>query len=324
MDPTSVPVRIVFLDRETLSPETILREPGFPHTLKVYSRTALDDVAERIADAEIVITNKVRLSAEAISAAPRLRFVAVAATGYDVVDVTACKERGIVVSNIRGYAETTVPEHVFALVLALRRSLVAYNEAVARGRWQEAKQFCFFDYPIRDLAGSTLGIIGRGALGQATARIGRALGMTVEFAGRKGATGTEDGRVPFDEFLATTDVVSLHCPLTPETRGLIGDAEFDRMKRRPLLINASRGGLVDEEALGRALDEGRISGAGFDVTMPEPPPTDSPLMRLVGRPDFILTPHVAWASREAIQTLADQLVDLLEAFQVGQPRNRVA
>jgi glycerate dehydrogenase len=324
MEQSTEPVRIVFLDRETLSPETRLREPAFPHTWTTYARTAPEEVVERIADAEIVIINKVRLNAAAIAAAERLRFIAVAATGYDAVDVAACKERGIIVSNIRGYAETTVPEHVFALVLALRRSLLAYRDAVARGRWQEAKQFCFFDYPIRDLSGSKLGIVGRGALGQATGRIGNALGMKVQFAGRKGAAEAGDGRVPFDEFLATSDVVSLHCPLTPETRGLIGDSEFAKMARQPLLINASRGGLVDEEALGRALDAGMIAGAGFDVTMPEPPPIDSPLMKLVGRPNFILTPHVAWASREAIQALADQLIDLVEAFQRGSPHNRVA
>jgi glycerate dehydrogenase len=317
------PVRIVFLDRETLSMETRLREPAFPHTWTTYPRTAPEEVVERIRDAEIVILNKVPVNAAAIAAAENLRFIAVAATGHNSVDVAACKERGIVVSNIRGYAETTVPEHVFSMVLALRRSLLAYRDAVARGRWQEARQFCFFDYPIRDLAGTTLGIVGRGALGQATARIGAALGMKVQFAGRKGATEAGEGRVPFEEFLATSDVISLHCPLTPETRGLIGDEEFAKMERRPLLINASRGGLVDEEALGRALDAGMISGAGFDVTMPEPPPMDSPLMKLVGRWNFILTPHVAWASREAIQTLADQLMDLVDAFQKGSPRNRV-
>ena len=315
--------RIVFLDRQTLSPETVLRAPAFPHRFDMHDRTRPEEVAGRIADADIIITNKVRITAADIAAAPRLRFIAVAATGYDVIDVPACVARGIMVSNVRGYAVTTVPEHVFALVLALRRSLFGYRQAVARGRWQEAAQFCFFDYPIRDLAGSMLGVVGSGALGQATARLGAALGMNVQFAGRKSDTGTE-GRVPFETFLATSDVVTLHCPLNAETRGMIGDGEFAQMARRPLLINVGRGGLVDEHALARAFERDLIASAAFDVTSPEPPAMDSPLMRLLQRPNFILTPHVAWASREAIQILADQLIGLIEAFRAGSPINRVA
>ncbi len=316
-------LRIVFLDRATLSPETRWRPPGFPHVLEVHDHTRPDEVAAGIAEADIVITNKVRINAESLATASRLRMIAVAATGYDVIDTAACKARGIVVSNIRGYAGITVPEHVFALVLALRRSLFAYRDAVARGRWQESGQFCFFDFPICDLAGSTLGIVGRGALGQATARIGAALGMQVQFAGRKGEASAEDGRVPFKTFLASSDVISLHCPLTAETRNLLGAAEFELMERRPILINVGRGGLVDEYALTQALNKNQIAAAGFDVTAPEPPPADSPLMQLLDRPNFILTPHIAWASREAIQALADQVIDLIEAFHSGAPRNRV-
>lgn len=320
--PDGPPLHIVFLDRETLRPDTVLRPPRFPHELTSYPRTAPDDVASRIAEADIVITNKVRLTADAIAAAPRLRFVAVAATGYDVVDVAACRARGIAVSNIRGYARTSVPEHVFALIFALRRSLVAYREAVIAGRWQRAGQFCFFDYPIDDLAGSTLGVVGRGELGQAVGRIGEALGMRVQFAARRGEA-PADGRVPFETLLATSDVISLHCPLTPQTRGLIGPAEFAAMARRPLLINTARGGLVQEDALAAALDAGQIAGLGFDVASAEPPAADHPLMRLASRPNVILTPHVAWASRQAVQALADQLIDNLEAFAAGAPRNLV-
>jgi glycerate dehydrogenase len=318
----TTPVKIVLLDRDTLRPETTLRRVNFVHDLESHDRTAPDQTAIRIADAEIVITNKVRLTREAISAAPRLRMVAVAATGYDCVDIEACRERGIVVSNIRNYARNTVPEHVFAMIFALRRSLFAYRDAVLAGRWQEAGQFCFFDYPIRDLAGSTLGVIGGGALGSQVGAMGRALGMQVLFSGRKGEAAAED-RTPFETVLATSDVITLHCPLNDQTRGLIGDAEFAAMSRKPLLINTGRGGLVDEEALVRALDSGAIAGAGFDVTTPEPPPHDNPLMRLGARPNFILTPHVAWASTEAVQALADQLIENIEAFQAGEPRNRV-
>lgn len=315
-------LKIVFLDAATLSPSTVLRRPDFPHEFAAYARTAPEEVQARVADADIVITNKVKLNAETIAAAPKLRFIAAAATGYDNIDIEACKARGIVVSNIRGYAMTTVPEHVFALIFALRRSLVAYRDAVRAGRWQEAGQFCFFDYPIRDLAGSTLGIVGGGALGSEVARIAQAFGMNVLFAGRKGEAPGE-GKAAFETVLARSDVITLHCPLNPQTRGLLSDAEFAAMTRRPILINTARGGLVDEAALARALDQGLIAGAGFDVATPEPPPADHPLMTLASRPNFILTPHVAWASDEAVQALADQVTDNLEAFAAGAPKNRV-
>ena len=316
-------LKIVFLDAATLSPSTVLRRPDFAHAFVAHDRTAPDEVAARVADADIVITNKVKLTEETIAKAERLRFVAVAATGYDNVDLEACKARGVVVSNVRGYATTTVPEHVFALTFALRRSLVAYRDAVRDGRWQAAGQFCFFDYPIRDLAGSTLGIVGGGALGSEVARIARAFGMKVLLSGRKGEPPGE-GRTAFDEVLARSDVITLHCPLNVRTRGLISDGEFAAMVRRPILINTARGGLVDEAALGRALDAGLIAGAGFDVATIEPPPPDHPLMGLTGRPNVILTPHVAWASDEAVQALADQVTDNLEAFAAGAPKNRLA
>lgn len=314
--------RIVMLDRETLPPQTVLRAPEFHHVWEAYDRTAPDQVSSRIAGADIVITNKVRLTGEAIAQAPNLRLIAVAATGYDCVDLGACRARRVAVSNIRDYARTTVPEHVFALIFALRRSLVAYRDAVLAGRWQAAGQFCFFDYPIRDLAGSTLGVIGGGVLGSQVAAVGRALGMQVLLADRKGEPARQ-GRTPFETVMAASDVITLHCPLNAQTRNLIGDAEFAAMARKPLLINTGRGGLVDEEALGRALDSGAIAGAGFDVASVEPPPSDHPLMKLAGRPNVILTPHIAWASTEATQALADQLIDNIEAFAAGAPRNRV-
>lgn len=315
--------RIVFLDRETLSPETELRRPAFPHQWIEYERTAPDDVAERCAEATIVILNKVPLRQAVIERSPRLRLVAVAATGTDVVDVKACAERGIAVSNIRSYAVNTVPEHTFALILALRRSIVAYRDSVRAGRWQEAGQFCYFDHPIRDLAGSTLGVIGDGALGRSVADLGRAFGMKVLFAAYKGSSGMGPLYTPFDEVMRISDVITLHSPLLPETRNMIAAREFAMMERRPLLVNTARGGLVDEAALRDALVAGQVAGAGFDVVTEEPPSPDHPLMRLLDLPNFILTPHVAWASQEAIQGLADQLIDNIEAFQAGAPRNLV-
>ncbi|MBQ0822233.1 D-2-hydroxyacid dehydrogenase [Microvirga sp. HBU67558] len=316
--------RIVVLDRDTLPEDITLRAFSFPHELVAIARTKPEEVAERIRDADIVITNKVPVRREAIGDARNLRLVAIAATGTDVVDVAACAERRIGVTNIRNYAVNTVPEHTFALILALRRSLVAYHDSVRAGRWQETGQFCYFDYPIRDLAGSTLGIIGDGVLGRAVADLGHAFGMKVLFSDYKGTTGMGPLYTPFEQVLRESDVITLHSPLMPSTRNMISTDEFAMMARRPLLINTARGGLVDEIALERALRERQVSGAGFDVVTTEPPPPDHPLMRLLDLPNFILTPHVAWASHEAVQGLADQLVDNIEAFERGQPTNMVA
>lgn len=315
--------RVVFLDRDTLAPQVRLRPIAFPHELIVHARTAPEETVARIRDAEIVITNKVRLTAEVIAQAGALRLVAVAATGTDNVDLAACRARGITVCNIRGYATRSVPEHTFALIFALRRNLLAYRDAARAGRWAEAGTFCFFDYPIRDLAGSTLGIIGAGSLGQAVAAVGRALGMRVLFAAHKGRADMGALYTPFEDVLEQSDVITLHCPLNAVTRNMIGAAEFARMARRPLLINTARGGLVDEAALVAALEQGQISGAGFDVATQEPMPADHPFQKLMGRSDFILTPHVAWASDEAMQGLADQLIGNIEAWQRGAPRNVV-
>ncbi|WP_341685857.1 D-2-hydroxyacid dehydrogenase [Limnohabitans sp.] len=316
-------MNIVFLDSDTISPETTLRSPAFAHQWHQYDRTTSDQAAERIADADIVIVNKVKLSAETLAKAPHLKLIAVAATGTDNIDLAACQQRGIVVSNVRNYAKHTVPEHTFALIFALRRSICAYRDAVKAGRWQEAAQFCFFDHPIRDLAGSTLGIIGDGVLGQAVATIGRALGMRVLFSAHKGRSGQGRLYTPFEDVLKQSDILTLHCPLNANTRNMIGAPEFAQMARKPLLINTGRGGLVDEAAVGPALKAGQIAGAAFDVTSVEPPPIDHPFMALLDRPDFILTPHVAWASAQAIQALADQLIDNIEAFVAGAPVNTV-
>jgi glycerate dehydrogenase len=321
--PSPPPARIVMLDRDTLPPSTVLRSPNFPHELATYERTRPDEVAARIADAHIVITNKVPVRRDSLESARHLKLVAVAATGTDMVDIAACAERSVSVCNVRNYAVHTVPEHTFALLLALRRSIVAYHESVRRGRWAEAGQFCYFDYPIRDLAGSTLGIIGDGVLGRAVAEIAKAFGMSVLFAAYKGTSGMGPLYTPFEEVLRVSDVLTLHSPLLPSTRNMIARPEFAAMERRPLLVNTARGGLVDEDALAEALLGGRISGAAFDVLTAEPPRPDHPFLKLLDRPDFILTPHVAWASQEAIQGLADQLIGNIEAFWNGTPRNLV-
>ncbi|MFO1128812.1 MAG: D-2-hydroxyacid dehydrogenase [Rhodospirillales bacterium] len=321
MTPTAA--SIVFLDRDTLSPDITLRPPAFPHTWTDYPATRPDQVVAHAAEADIVISNKVPLRRGELERLPRLKMIAVAATGYDMFDIACCRERGIVVANVRGYSTASVAEHTFALILALKRNLVAYGEAVRAHRWEKAPQFAILDYPISDLAGGRLGIIGKGSLGEAVAGLGRAFGMTPVFAARKAASVAQPPYTPWEEVLATSDVISLHCPLTAETRGLIAWPEFLAMKRRPLLINTARGGIVDEADLGRALKEGVISGAGFDVAVKEPPDADSPLMRLVDHPNCIVTPHVAWASHEAQTRLAHQLIDNIEAFVAGNPANVV-
>jgi len=289
-----------------------------------YAWTTARQVPERLADgADIVITNKVPLREATLAQAPKVRLIAVAATGTDIVDVGWCREHGIAVCNIRGYAIDTVPEHTFALIFALRRNLLAYHDAVRRGRWQASGQFCFLDYPIRDLRGSALGIIGEGVLGQAVARIGRALGMRVMFAAHKGRSGQGKMYTPWEDVLAQSDIITLHSPLTPQTRAMIAMPEFRAMTRRPLLINTARGGLVNEADLATALREGLIGGAGFDVLTAEPPAEGNPLLGLLDMPNFILTPHVAWASDEAMQVLADQLIDNIENFVRGEPSNLV-
>lgn len=311
---------IVFLDRDSLIAE--LRMPAFPHRWRDYPATAPEQVVERLRGATIAITNKVALREAALAQLPELELIAIAATGTDNVDLGYCHARGIRVANIRNYAVHTVPEHVFMMILALKRSLLGFRQDLADGHWQRAEQFCLFTQPIHDLHGATLGIVGRGALGRAVGRLGEAFGMRVRYAEQKGAAAVREGYAPFDEVLGAADVLTLHLPLTSATRNLIGEAELARMKRSAVLINTARGGLVDEAALARALVEGRLAGAGFDVLSVEPPRAGNPLLAL-DLPNFILTPHVAWSSREAMQGLADQLVDNIEAFARGEPRNVV-
>jgi glycerate dehydrogenase len=314
---------IVFLDRETVTADAHLRRPAFPHTWHDYAKTAPADVAHRAADADIIVTNKVAIDEKALEQLPHLKLIAVAATGVDRVDVAACQKRGIVVSNIPGYAVHSVSEHTFGLILALRRSLLNYHEAVRRGRWQEAEQFCFLDYPIIDLHGARLGIVGAGVIGRRVAEIAQSFGMIPMFAARKGERPQAATFTDWNEFLATSDIITLHCPLRPETRDLIAMPEFRAMAQRPLIINTARGGVINEADLLAALNENLIAGAGVDVSVQEPPAPDSPLMAVADRPNVILTPHIAWASRAAMKAVTDQLIDNIEAFAAGRPVNVV-
>ncbi len=316
--------RIVFLDRSSLGPTVRVTKPSFAHEWVEYDRTRPEEVVARLQSADIAVCNKVPIRRAAIEQLPDLKMISIPATGYDAFDVDACAERGIVVSNVRGYATHTVPEHAFALILALRRGVIGFRQDVINGRWQQEQQFCFFSHPINDLAGSTLGIFGEGALGQGVARLGQAFGMRTLFAAHKNVQGLGPLYTPFDEVLETSDVITLHSPLMPATRNMIAAPEFARMKKRPLLINCARGGLVNEADLVKALDDGQIAGFGFDCLTSEPPVADNPILKVLDRPNVIVTPHVAWASAEAMQTLWDQVVRNIENFHAGQPTNNVA
>lgn len=313
-------MRVVFLDRASLKAK--LRRFGFPAEYVEHQKTDAGEIVARLRDADIAVINKVPMRAETLRQLPQLKMIAVAATGYDVVDIAYCNERGIAVSNIRNYAVHTVPEHAFAMILALRRNLLSYRQDVEAGVWNKSDQFCFFTHDIGDLHGATLGIIGEGAIGQGTAAIGRAFGMRVLFADHPPPKMPGVQFTLLDEVLTQSDVISLHCPLLPSTRNMIDGDAFRKMKRNALLINTARGGLVDEAALIQALDAGLIAGAGFDVLTVEPPKNGHPLLD-VRRPNFILTPHVAWASDGAMQFLADQLVDNIDAWVAGKPQHLV-
>jgi glycerate dehydrogenase len=312
--------RVVFLDRASLKAK--LRKFVFDADYVEHEKTATRELVQRLSGATVAITNKVPLRAETLRQLPQLKLIAVAATGYDVVDIPYCQEHGIAVANIRNYAVHTVPEHTFAMILALRRNLLSYRQDVEAGVWNKSEQFCFFTHDIGDLHGSTLGIIGEGAIGQSTAAIGRAFGMRVLFADHAPPKMPGVNFTPLDQVLAESDVLTLHCPLVPATRNLIDIHALRKMKRNALLINTARGGLVDEAALIQALDAGLIAGAGFDVLTVEPPSNGHPLLD-VRRPNFILTPHIAWASDGAMQFLADQLVDNIEHWMSGKPQHLV-
>jgi glycerate dehydrogenase len=303
--------RIVFLERDTLKAE--LRRPVFEHVWLDYGATRPEEVLERLEGATVAVVNKLPLRAETLARLPSLKLIAVAATGTDNIDQDFCREHDIEVSNVRGYARETLPEHVLTLTLALRRNLLSYVGAVREGRWQRAAQFCLHEREILDLHGSTLGLVGHGTLGRGVEKLARAFGMEVLISEHKGAAVLREGRAAFEEVVKRADVLSLHVPLNDETRNMIGREEFELMKPSAVLINCARGGVVDERALAEALREGRIAGAGVDVLSAEPPREDNPLLA-TDVPNLILTPHVAWAGRQAQQALADQLIDNIENF----------
>lgn len=314
------PLHIVVLDRDTLVNRPF--DFDFPHTLSSYGTTEAHETLERIRGADIVITNKVVISAQAFAENPQLKLVAVTATGVNNVDVEAAKQNGTAVCNIRAYGNESVAEHAFMMMITLMRNLPAYQRDVAAGLWENSPFFCHLGAPMRDLNGKTLAIFGRGNIGKTLATYAQAFKMNVVFAEHKNAQSVRDGYVSFDEAIRSADVVSLNCPLTPQTANIIGEAELQQMKPGAILINCGRGGLVDEAALVAALKYGQIGGAGFDVLTQEPPRDGNPLLK-ARLPNLIVTPHIAWASQEAANRLFDILLDNINRFVAGNPQNLV-
>ena len=313
-------LHIVVLDRDTLVNRPF--DFDFPHTLSSYGTTEAHETLERIRGADIVITNKVVISAQAFAENPQLKLVAVTATGVNNVDVEAAKQNGTAVCNIRAYGNESVAEHAFMMMITLMRNLPAYQRDVAAGLWENSPFFCHLGAPMRDLNGKTLAIFGRGNIGKTLATYAQAFKMNVVFAEHKYAQNVRDGYVSFDEAIRSADVVSLNCPLTPQTANMIGEAELQQMKPGAILINCGRGGLVDEAALVAALKYGQIGGAGFDVLTQEPPRDGNPLLK-ARLPNLIVTPHIAWASQEAANRLFDILLDNINRFVAGNPQNLV-
>jgi glycerate dehydrogenase len=308
--------KAVFLDLESLEDIDLAALAGEFKRFETHMATGPLEVAARIRDAEVVLVNKVRLDAAVLQQAPRLKLICVVATGTNNVDLEAAQRLGIQVSNCRAYGNDSVIQHVFALLLALSTRLLDYHQAVQGGRWQQAGQFCFLDFPIAELAGKTLGIVGYGNLGQGVGRIAEAFGMKVMVAQRPGGP-AEAGRTPLDQLLPQVDVLTLHCPLTEHTRNLLDAAAFKRMKNSALLINVARGGIVDELALADALRSGALAGAATDVLSVEPPRDGNPLLS-GDIPNLIVTPHSAWGSTEARQRIIAQTLDTIQAFGRGE------
>jgi len=314
-------MRAVFLDLETLDDLDLTPLERVVDELVCYPHTTPEQVAERIAGFDVVVTNKTGLTAEHMAAAEGLQLICVAATGVNNLDLAMARSLGITVCNAQGYGTRSVAQHVITLIMALHTRLLDYDRAVRNGDWNRTDQFCLLDYPIIEVSGRTLGIIGYGTLGQAVAQQAQALGMKVLVAARPGEPASE-GRLPFAQLLEQVDVLSLHCPLTEQTRNLIDAAALARMKPGSFIVNAARGGIVNEEALAAALRSGHLGGAATDVLSVEPPREGNPLLD-PSLPNLIVTPHCAWGSREARETIIRQLAENIQAFRDGAPRRCV-
>ena len=309
-------MNIVFLDRTGIPASHDIPRPSFPHTWTEYDRTLPEETFERTKDADIVVTSKVVFDRDLLSRLPKLKLIAITATGTNNIDLDAAKDLGIAVRNVTGYSSVTVPEHVLGMIFSLKHSLIGYHrDQVTSDRWATCGQFCYTDYPITDVRGATLGIFGKGCLGTEVGRLAQLLGMNVLYAEHKGAGHIREGYTAFETVLKQADIVTLHCPLTDTTKNLINADTLALMKPTAYLINTGRGPLVDEAALLEALENGKIAGAALDVLVKEPPEKDNPLIQAAKRlPNLLITPHIAWASDSAVSTLVNKVAQNIEDF----------
>ena len=309
-------MNIVFLDRTSIPASHDIPRPSFPHTWTEYDRTLPEETFERSKDADIVVTNKVVFDRELLSRLPKLKLIAITATGTNNIDLDAAKDLGIAVKNVPGYSSVAVPEHVLGMIFSLKHSLIGYHrDQVTSDRWATCGQFCYTDYPITDVRGATLGVFGKGCLGTEVGRLAQLLGMKVLYAEHKGARHIREGYTEFETVLKQADIVTLHCPLTDTTKNLINAETLALMKPTAYLINTGRGPLVDETALLEALENGKIAGAALDVLVKEPPEKDNPLIQAAKRlPNLLITPHIAWASDSAVTTLVNKVAQNIEDF----------
>lgn len=317
-------MEIVILDGYTLNPGDLswdeLKKIG---NLTVYDRTAVEEIVGRAKNAEVVLTNKVPISRETINQLPKLKFISVLATGYNIIDIAAAREKNIIVSNVPGYSTASVAQLCFALLFEFTHHVQRHSDAVREGKWSKSADFCFWDFPLIEVANKTIGIIGFGTIGQQVADAATAFGMNILGFSR---TKTDQSHrnnfkwVELSELLAHSDFISIHCPLTPETKGLINEKNLSLMKSSAFLINTSRGPIVNDEDLANALNKGVIAGAGIDVLSQEPPKADNPLFTAK---NCLITPHIGWATKEARSRMMKITIDNLAAFQAGNPVNLV-
>ncbi|QIA76071.1 2-hydroxyacid dehydrogenase [Rodentibacter caecimuris] len=308
-------MQIVFLDSTAIPKHIPIPRPNFEHEWIEYPHTSAEQTIERAKNADIVITSKVIFDRNTLAQLPKLKLIAITATGTNNIDLIAAKELGVEVKNVTGYSSVTVPEHVMGLIFSLKHSLAGWLRDQTSAKWGESQQFCYFDYPITDVRGSTLGVFGKGCLGTEVGRLAQALGMNVLYAEHKDAATCREGYTPFEQVLKQADIVTLHCPLTQTTENLINAETLSQMKKGAFLINTGRGPLVDENALLAALTSGHLGGAAIDVMIKEPPEKDNPLILAAKTmPNLIITPHIAWASDSAVTTLVKKVTQNIEDF----------
>lgn len=316
--------KIVFLDAATLGDDVEMRKPNFQHNWQNYPKTKASEVIERASDADCVVTNKVNLDANILAKLPKLKHIAVTATGTNCVDLIAAKNLNISVSNVPGYGTNSVVEHVFSMILTLRKGLIPYKQDIQAGKWQQSEQFCFYNQSLQDIKGSTIGIVGTGSIALAVSKIAEAFGMRVVFHSISGRNSFQSHTLlDFEDLLKQSDIVSIHCPLSPKSENMFSYKQFTLMKPNALLINTARGSIVDLNALYEALLEKQLAGAGIDVAPQEPPENDAAILKLNDLPNCVVTPHTGWASEQARQVLVEEVIQNIEAAAKGQARNIV-